>query len=239
MAMYLGHQPILDKKLNTAGYELLFGSLLNPTDSSTTSFDSTVPKVVNDMMATGFNKVFGVKSAWIRLNRSLLLEDWSGLLPAGRAVMEIADGVPADDEVLTACSRFREQGHLLALQSGVDDARADAFAPLVDLMKVDVKQTSASEQDRIIQKSKKLRIALLAGIIETEHDLAAASRLGYDYFQGRFFGSAAVQQTNRVRYYLDPGFKVVVPYTQAGLPGNKHAVVSGPAQSYQENRIRD
>jgi hypothetical protein len=48
-----------------------------------------------------------------------------------------------------------------------------------------------------------------------------------------------VQQTNRVRYYLDPGFKVVVPYTQAGLPGNKHAVVSGPAQSYQENRIRD
>jgi EAL domain-containing protein (putative c-di-GMP-specific phosphodiesterase class I) len=76
-----------------------------------------------------------------------------------------------------------------------NEERADYFAPFIDILKVNVREAAA--QERVVQKNKQLRIALLADRIETEEDLILASRLGYDYYQGHYFEAASLK-TNRV-----------------------------------------
>jgi hypothetical protein len=47
------------------------------------------------------------------------------------------------------------------------------------------------------------------------------------------------EDSTQVRYYLDPFFKVLVPYAQQGGEGLDEEFVAGPAKVYKENRIRD
>jgi hypothetical protein len=48
-----------------------------------------------------------------------------------------------------------------------------------------------------------------------------------------------VQESDCIRYYLEPGFKLVVPYTTAKDSGAESQVVNGPVKVYQEMRLRD
>jgi len=48
-----------------------------------------------------------------------------------------------------------------------------------------------------------------------------------------------VQESSRVRYYLEPQFKVIVPYAQEGGPALNAEVIAGPVKVYQEPRLRD
>jgi hypothetical protein len=47
------------------------------------------------------------------------------------------------------------------------------------------------------------------------------------------------EESGETRYFLEPFIKVLVPYTHQGGAGLDEEVVNGPAQVYQENRIRD
>ena len=47
------------------------------------------------------------------------------------------------------------------------------------------------------------------------------------------------QESSQVRYFLEPFIKVLVPYTHQGGTGLDDEVIEGPAQVYQENRIKD
>jgi len=44
-------------------------------------------------------------------------------------------------------------------------------------------------------------------------------------------------ESRQVRYYLEPFFKVVVPYSEPGPQGRQGEAVSGRAKVYQENRV--
>ena len=48
-----------------------------------------------------------------------------------------------------------------------------------------------------------------------------------------------VQDEHRIRYFLEPQIKVVVPYTSAGEFGRQEERVDGPVQVYQELRLKD
>jgi hypothetical protein len=48
-----------------------------------------------------------------------------------------------------------------------------------------------------------------------------------------------VQDEHRVRYFLEPQIKVVVPYSSAGELDHQGERVDGPVQVYQEPRLRD
>jgi hypothetical protein len=48
-----------------------------------------------------------------------------------------------------------------------------------------------------------------------------------------------VEEARRVRYYLEPGVKVVVPYTEPPTGGRANEVVSGKPEVYQEPHLAD
>jgi EAL and modified HD-GYP domain-containing signal transduction protein len=142
---------------------------------------------VNAVLGVGLDRLLGGKPAFINFDRTLLLGDWTRLLPPEKSVIEILETVPPDEEVLSACRQLHQQGYALALDACRDDERTAAFATLVDILKVDFQQTSPAHQQKVLCRYRKLKIRMVATKIENEPAFLRGRQLGYDYFQGYFF----------------------------------------------------
>jgi EAL and modified HD-GYP domain-containing signal transduction protein len=209
MEVYLGRQPILDRAWNVVGYELLYRAGRANFCDLADGVAATSQVIVNAVLGVGLDRLLGGKPAFINFDRTLLLGDWTMLLPPGKAVIEILETVPPDNEVLAACHHLRCQGYSLALDDCLDDARTAAFAPFVDILKVDFLQTSRAEQETILQRYRKLNIRLVAEKIETEQEFQRANQLGYHYFQGYFFARPTVLQAARIPASQINGLRLV------------------------------
>jgi c-di-GMP-related signal transduction protein len=196
--VYLGRQPILDRRLAIAGYELLFRSSRANFCDLTDDVMATPQVIVNAVLGVGLDRLLGGKPAFINFDRTLLLGDWTTVLPRGKCVIEILETVTPDQEVLAASCRLREQGYAIALDDCLDDERTAAFAPYVDILKVDFLQTSPASQEKLARHYRKLGIRMVAEKVETEPEFRRALQHGYDYFQGYFFARPAVLQATRV-----------------------------------------
>jgi c-di-GMP-related signal transduction protein len=153
---------------------------------------------VNAVLGVGLDRLLGGKPAFINFDRTLLLGDWTTLVPPEKSVIEILETVPPDQEVLAACHKLRQEGYALALDDCLDDERTAAFAPFVDILKVDFLQTSPADQETLARRYQKLGIRMLAEKVETEPEYRRALQLGYDYFQGYFFAQPSVLKATRV-----------------------------------------
>jgi EAL and modified HD-GYP domain-containing signal transduction protein len=198
MEVYIGRQPILDSRLAVAGYELLFRSSEANFCDLTDDVAATSQVIVNAVLGVGLDRLLGGKPAFINFDRTLLLGDWTTLLPPEKAIIEILERVPPDQEVLSACHRLQQQGYVLALDDCLEDERTAAFAPFMDILKVDFQQTTPAEQEKIVRLYRKFNIRMLAEKVETESEFRRARQLGYDYFQGYFFARPTVLQATRI-----------------------------------------
>ena len=90
MDVYLGRQPILDRGWNIAGYELLFRSSPANLCDATDNASATTQRNCERGPGGGLlDRLLGGKPAFIRFDQTLLLGDWSTVLPPDRTVIEI------------------------------------------------------------------------------------------------------------------------------------------------------
>lgn len=198
MDVYIGRQPILDRGWNVAAYQLLFRAGSNDS-SGLEDYVSATPQVIaNAAVVFGLDRLLGDKPAFIRFDRARLLGDWTTALTPEKVVIEIVGRNPPDQETLAACERLRQLGYALALNDCLDDVRTEAFAPFVDILKVDFQQTSATDQESLMRRYRALKLRMVASQVETEFEFVRASQLGYHFFQGFFFASPTVLQTPKV-----------------------------------------
>jgi c-di-GMP-related signal transduction protein len=207
--VFLGRQPILDTQCNVVAYELLCRSSEANFCDLTDDVTATSQVIVNAVLGVGLDRLLGGKPAFINFDRTLLLGDWTTLLPPDKVVIEILETVPPDPEVLAACHRLQEQGYALALDDCLDDGRTAAFLPFVDTLKVDFQQTSKAEQENIALRSKQLKVGLIAEKVETEPEFRSARQQGYDYFQGYFFARPTVLRGARIHVSQINGLRLM------------------------------
>src|ERR1700690_3634787 len=109
MEVYLGRQPILDRGRNVIGYELFHRSSEANFCDAADGVTATCGVIVNAVLGVGLDRLLGGKPAFINFDRTLLLGDWTTVLPPDKVVIEILETVPPDQEILRACHRLREQ----------------------------------------------------------------------------------------------------------------------------------
>jgi c-di-GMP-related signal transduction protein len=209
MEVYVGRQPILDRGWNIAGYELLFRSSHANFRDSTDDVSATSQVIANAVLGFGLDQLIGDKPAFINFDRTLLLGDWTTVLPPEKVVIEIVEGVEPEPPVLAACVALRERGYALAFHPSGDNRQAAEFAAFVDILRVDFQKTTPADQESLVRRYQKLNIRMIAGKVETEDEFVRASQLGYHYFQGFFFASPVVLQTSRVPASKAGGLRLV------------------------------
>ena len=183
---FVARQPILSADEKVFGYELLFRDGVEDFFRHTDA-DVASRSTLNTAMLLGLDVLCDGRRAFINCTRDILLKDYITLLPSEQAVVEILESVPADDLVIAACHRLKESGYTIALDDfGINDPR-EALTDVADIIKVDLRATSAADAAAMVKRYGPWRCRMLAEKVETREEFMAAKKAGFLYFQGYFF----------------------------------------------------
>jgi c-di-GMP-related signal transduction protein len=191
--VFVARQPIFSRNLQVYGYELLYRGGLSDSFDGTAADLATARVIAHSFLTIGAEKLLNGKIPFINFDSSLLLEHAS-VLPFPYAVFEILENVKPTEDVLAACRELKRKGYKLALDDVLTEARIEPWLDIVDIVKVDFLCAEPQARAVVVTTCKERKIQALAEKVETRADYENAAALGYDYFQGFFFGRPAVVQ---------------------------------------------
>jgi len=185
--VFVARQPIFNRKLEVAGYELLFrgGSVSEALVASSEGATATV--VLNSFTEIGLERIVGAHTAWVNVSREFVLSGLARTVPPGLVGLEILEDQVIDDRFVSALRALKEQGYRLALDDFEYGPHAEPLLSLVDVVKLDLLALGRERLARHVERLKPYGVAILAEKLETRADHAYCAEIGCDLFQGFFF----------------------------------------------------
>lgn len=192
---FVARQPIFDRNRHLYAYELLYrsGQALNEFDGTEAS-SATQQVISHALFSFGLENILCGKKAFLNFNHQLVKEGFHLSLPPQSTVIEILETVEPTADLIALCHSIREQGYSIALDDFVASPEIEPLTHLAQLIKVDVRVTDKTEQQRLLRAYRPRGIAFLAEKVETHEEFEWTRAAGYDYFQGYFFARPVVVQ---------------------------------------------
>jgi len=196
--IFLGRQPILDRSENLVAYELLFRSGFTADAGVTDDASASASVIVNAYAELGLENVLGKQRGFINVNAELLMSDMICLLPKKQVMLELLETIEITDEVVRRCGELRRMGYQLALDDVVEITDPiKQLLPLVNVVKIDLLQTSAQTLPQLISSLKSRPLMLLAEKVENMEQARHCMTLGFDLFQGYHFARPQIMSGKR------------------------------------------
>ena len=185
--VFVGRQPIYDRRLAVVGYELLFraGGLSETAEFADPDRAST-QVILNTFLEIGLEQLVGDKPAFLNLTRGFLLGEYSFPFPRNRVVLEVLESIEVDDAVVAAVRDLTQRGYQIALDDFTYHPRLAPLVEMADIVKLDVLQCGRAELRDHVAELRRHDVRLLAEKIETQDMYEFCRAEGFDYFQGYF-----------------------------------------------------
>ncbi len=196
--IYIGRQPIYDRKLNVYAYELLFRAAPDNTARFTDGDQATTDVIVNTFLEIGLDNIVGNRLAFINLTRSYFVGEHTISLPKNRVVLELLEDIDADEEVIAGVKRLSDQDYTIALDDFIYHESLQPLVSLADLVKIDIMALNRDDVRAHVSALRQHPLRLVAEKVETQEDFDFCRDLGFDYFQGYFFAQPKVIRGQRL-----------------------------------------
>ena len=189
--LLLGRQPIIDLKQELIGYELFFRT--HGPAPRTGRINATAAVVCSAFGELGIASALGPNRAFINADAEFLQDDALELLPAHAVVFELDIHEVPDEALLARCRTLRERGYTLALCNyrGLD-AISTPLLPLVNIVKIDLRQTPIDDLEHLAGSLARLPLKLLAEKVETREEMERCREAGFHMFQGFYFAQPTI-----------------------------------------------
>ncbi len=182
---YLARQPILDLHGRVHGYELLYRE--GQEKSFQGEANHATRTTIDDTVVFGVQSLTGGFPAFVNCTAGALLENLVEALPPDMAVLEILETVEPTPELLAVCRRLKGQGYRIALDDFEWRPELVPLTQLADYIKIDFRNSDASDRKRILGQLQGFKGALLAEKVETRAEYDQARAEGFTLFQGYYF----------------------------------------------------
>lgn len=190
--VFIGRQPIFDRDLNIAYYELLYRNSLDNAASFTNSDVASAEVFLNTLVDIGIDRIAGDKRVFINLTRDYLVGDWPIPLDQNRVGIELLEEPVVDQALLDALESRSRAGYVISLDDFVFREHLRPLLYIADLVKLDVQalgREGVADQYRLLRK---FPLKLVAAKVETREEHAFCHELGFDCFQGHFIARPRV-----------------------------------------------
>ncbi|WP_127474575.1 EAL and HDOD domain-containing protein [Sulfurivermis fontis] len=185
--IFVGRQPIYNRKLEVVGYELLYRSSLHNQAQFLDGDQATGEVILNAFLELGLENISGRYPAFINLSRSFLVGDKPLPFSHKRVVLEVLEDIEPDAAVIEALRRLARNGYIIALDDFVYRPELEPLAELAHIIKVDVLGVDPDALTERVAQLKRHKVRLLAEKVESHDEFERCKQLGFDYFQGYFF----------------------------------------------------
>ena len=196
--IYIGRQPIYDRKLGVYAYELLFRAASDNSAKFTDGDQATSDVIVNTFLEIGLDNIVGDRLAFINLTRAFFVGEHTISLPRDRVVLELLEDIEADEEVVNSVKRLSEQGYSIALDDFIYHESLQPLVQLADIVKIDIMAMGRDEIREHVEALRQHPLRLVAEKVETQEEHDYCMELGFDYFQGYFLAQPKVIQGRRL-----------------------------------------
>ena len=196
---YFARQPILDAAGNLFGYEFFYRNNVgaNGIENPRAATASILVALLNQI---GLKAGAGEHKVFINIDPSILLTDLLMIAPPEQFVFALCADAQFGSKERELLKFFHDKGYRFALENvrPYPDLpnRYTPIFPYVDYIKFDA---SATDMDLLPESLESIRgIKVMAERVEIEEVYDALKTLGFDYFQGYFFGEPALIGHNRI-----------------------------------------
>ena len=192
--VFVARQPVLDRERNLIAYELLFRSCGSQAEARVTDDALATARVVTHAFCDlGIDTVVGGAKAFVNVDAESLMSKLIETLPTDRVVIELLETIQVDDSIVRRCSELKQKGYRLALDDfSRYSATYDPLLELVDIIKVDVLSLDSDSLAEVVRLLKPWRRRLLAEKVDCRQRARDCLALGFDFFQGFYFGRPAI-----------------------------------------------
>lgn len=193
--IFIGRQPILDRKHQLFAYELLFRSGGQKNEANVQDDLGATANVINHAFAElGVEQALGPYKGFINCDASLLLSDSIEILPTDKIVLEILETVEVTPEIVERCAELKARGFTIALDDFIN--YEDKFKPLLDLIeivKVDLMPLGREQLGAVTSALRRWpTLTLLAEKVDSREQADHCHMLGYGLFQGYYFAKPVI-----------------------------------------------
>lgn len=205
----IGRQPILNRNQNLVGYELLFRSAGSHNAMMDDASYATASVIVNTLTGFGVEDILGKHKGFINLELELLMDDSLKILPRDQVVIELLETIVVTPELVDRCRDLKQAGFTLALD---DHEYSPLFQPLydvVDIVKVDLMQSSLAGLEEMVGNLKRYPLQLLAEKVETQEEFKHCLDLGFHLFQGYYFARPSIMEKKRMDHSGSTNLKLM------------------------------
>jgi c-di-GMP-related signal transduction protein len=182
----IARQPILTADERVVGYELFFREGREERHFSSDG-ESATSATIDTLNLVGLGVLCDGRLAFINCTQRSLLTENFALLPPGDVVIEIQETVPADQDVVQACQRLKQEKFSIALDNFVPRDPREALIPYADYLKVDVTTVPPMQCAELAGRYASETCHMLAHKVETRQHFVTAGKNGFTRFQGYFF----------------------------------------------------
>ncbi|AEG01388.1 EAL and HDOD domain-containing protein [Methylomonas methanica] len=194
----IGRQQILDHKLNTFAYEILFRGKDFDLSIQESAASATNQVITDTILEIGLNELVGPHLAFINFTTRNILEKTPLVLPKDRIVVEVLENVKVDTQIIENLRELSALGYTIALD---DFELSPEWVPLLefcDIVKLDIMAYSLEETHRTIERLKPYKLKLLAEKVETHQEFKLLQDWGCELFQGFFFSKPNLVEGKRL-----------------------------------------
>ena len=199
LKFFIGRQPILDRKQEIFGYELLFRAAGHHETAQFESQAQASASVISSALSNfGLQDVLGDKFGFLNITAGVLHSEMLELLPIEQTVLEILETIELDDNVRLRCNELKSMGFLIALDDHIYAPEHSVFYKMIDIIKVDIMATDPQELPKIAASLLKYPVRLLAEKVESIEVFQQCMDCGFELFQGYFFERPVTITRNRI-----------------------------------------
>lgn len=192
--IFIGRQPILDRKQELIAYELLFRSGGVSNEAHVKDNLAATASVVNHAFAElGIEQALGPYKGFINCDETLLLSDIIEILPPEKIVLEVLETVDVTPEIIERCTELKARGFTLALDDFVNmENKWRPLLDLVEIVKVDLMPLDRAGLDATTRALQRWPLKLLAEKVDSREQAKYCHDLGFNLFQGYYFAKPAI-----------------------------------------------
>jgi len=217
--IFVGRQPILDRRLDVFAYELLFRSSDRNRADHVCDEDATNQVLSNTFFEIGFTEMVGDALAFINCPRSVLMDE--SYLPSDRVVLEVLEHLTVDQALVDGCRARKEQGFRLALDDFIYSPQWRPLMDIADFVKLDVRESPPDEVERLARDFRERGVRLLAEKVETRQEYEWLRGLGFELFQGYFFSRPEVISTRKIPTGSLAALRMIAEFQKPGASAKK------------------
>jgi len=195
---FVARQAILDKDLNTVGYELLYRDSLDNVFKDVEPGSATANVILQNHILGDLSNVCLNKLAFINFDETTILQRSAFVFSPQNIVVELLETINLSDEVIFNISQLFKKGYKIALDDYDFSPKWEVLLPYIAIIKIDIENISFEQiqvlKTRLLSTNSKIKI--VCERVETQEQFQALKAIAIDYYQGYFFHKPELQSGN-------------------------------------------